>query len=182
MNWCKSHTAGIPWYSRRCLILIHCSITNFWTGATERFPTGSRRRIYLPPEDSCPPRGHYIFLPSRPLCSLSIAISISSSSFHVSLAPRWAENLYLSLFWLLLLRLGKTESSCKPFGGKISLSLNVTALQQHRGPFQELSASACKVWSGPWNTSELTNKQKSGVFNVCTASEEFLRGFILASY
>ena len=24
MNWCKSHTAGIPWYSRRCLILIHC--------------------------------------------------------------------------------------------------------------------------------------------------------------
>ena len=185
MNWCKSHTAGIPWYSRRCLILIHCP----WLALSlisERVQQRDSRRD-LEGGSICHQKtvvhpGATRFFSPADHCALSIAISISSSSFHVSLAPRWAENLFLSLFWLLLLRLGKTESSCKPFGGKISLSLNVTALQQHRGPFQELSASACKVWSGPWNTSELTNKQKSGVFNVCTASEEFLRGFILASY
>ena len=97
----------------------HPGATKFWD------------KIFLPMHPLFPPHCNpRILCPENHFC-----FGFSCLSSPLSLSPAEPEKLFIFPSPLILLLQCKTEGSCKPFGEKITLCLDVTTLQQHRGPF-----------------------------------------------
>ena len=104
-----------------------------WLGLESSYPgsTKSWDQIFLPMHPLFPPHCNpRILCPENHFC-----FGFSCLSSPLSLSPAEPEKLFIFPSPLILLLQCKTEGSCKPFGEKITLCLDVTTLQQHRGPF-----------------------------------------------